>query len=45
MTLEQFAARFKALLEEAVRANLDTDDIGQLAESILEGDWSTEYAE
>lgn len=38
-TLEQFEADLKALLNKAVQAGHDVDDIGRLVETTLEGEW------
>jgi len=38
-SLEQFQVDLKALLNKAAQAGHDVDDIGELVEDILAGEW------
>jgi hypothetical protein len=42
MTLEQFAERLRALLQEALEAGHSVDDIGEMAESVLQDKWEND---
>ena len=41
-TLEQFAKDFKALLNKAIEAGHSVDEIGEMADAILEGPWDVD---
>lgn len=42
MTLEEFAVELKALLRKARDSGNESDEIGELAEGILQGSWDDE---